>query len=75
MTKGGKLRKRIWSMGGNPDTESICSTCRKCLTRDKFNKNKGTANGVSNNCRLCFNKFRKDWLERVFVTMEKVKPE
>lgn len=54
------LRMRILAVGGNPDTQKICSTCHSLKDRNYFYVNNSNAvDGLQNNCILCAKKHSK----------------
>ena len=58
------LRADILSVGGNPDTERLCSGCRQCLVFSEFNKCAANKNGgVQRYCRACSKEAYKRWID------------
>jgi hypothetical protein len=48
------FRARVLRAGGNPNTDKLCSTCRRVLPLESFTKRqKNTAHGRCYNCREC----------------------
>ncbi len=46
-------RQRIVALGGDPNTEKTCSTCKQMLARENFNRNRFKYDGLANECRPC----------------------
>ena len=46
-------RHRIKDVGGNPNTEKICSVCHRLLSRINFSKRCISADGLNFECRYC----------------------
>lgn len=47
-------RMRVRDAGGNPNTDAVCSTCRKAKHRSEFVGNSRRVFGVSETCRACY---------------------
>lgn len=46
-------RQRIVDAGGNPDTEKICTGCKKVLLRTEFHSNRNNHDKLHNACKRC----------------------
>ena len=52
-------RMRVQAVGGNPDTDKICSSCKGCFARTVFFKDRSRPDGLEARCPECFSKRRK----------------
>jgi hypothetical protein len=46
-------RMRVRSAGGNPNTDKLCSLCKKAKPRTEFYRNKAQWDGYSHRCIEC----------------------
>lgn len=56
------VRARVVAAGGNPDTERICSTCRRTLPFEAFNRSSSDKNtGIQQQCRECSRRYNRTY--------------
>lgn len=54
------LRARIVRAGGDPDTQRVCSRCRRVKLIAEFSKNSMAQSGVQTACRACARDYWSD---------------
>lgn len=47
------VRMRVKAAGGNPNTDAICTTCKKAKPQNEFAKSKGRRYGLNAQCKDC----------------------
>jgi hypothetical protein len=58
-------RERVVKAGGNPNTDKICSLCKRVLSKDAFGGHSKMSDGLQMACRACL---------RVHANRRKQKP-
>ena len=59
------VRTRIVKAGGNPNTEKVCSTCRRLRPLSDFNKASARRGlGLQSHCRECSSAAFRRWKEK-----------
>jgi hypothetical protein len=57
------LRARVRAAGGNPNTDKICSTCKRVLNQTEFNHSSGRAGfKLQSACRECQSAYTKTYI-------------
>ena len=62
------VRTRIVRAGGNPNTERLCSRCRRVLPLEAFGRSTARQSGTQNACRSCGTEYRRAAKTRVSVS-------
>ena len=42
----------------------VCKTCKKYLMLDKFSKHSHNTDGLQGSCKICSNKYYREWLAK-----------
>lgn len=53
------LRMKVKAAGGNPNTDALCSRCRRPRPFNAFHKHRGSRYGLNNTCKACRNPLRR----------------
>jgi len=52
-------RARVVAAGGNPNTQRVCSRCKRVLDVSHFGKRRGSQSGYQTACKPCGNEYRR----------------
>lgn len=58
------LRMRVKKAGGDPNTQALCSQCRRPKEFAAFSKSRRLTYGISKNCKACHCKYQRAWRRR-----------